>query len=148
MCLRFVLMTALWDVKLHSKREMKTVIEGAFIQEKKMLQRRDRQNLNFRKPRSEFPAWTHRSSRTQSRRAIRSRLNFRSDPRFPQAERAFQQQTVPVKANAEPLGHEGCLTRWAAVHASRCLAKSRTGSFLCSSHNLIIQSLLEGNETS
>lgn len=131
------------------KREMKTVIEGTFIQEKMIRQRRQvwiriwiSENWGLSLQLGLITPQGHKADMHPVALQVRPTLPI-SRKSLPTPN--FGNQWKPMLS---PLGHEGYLMRWAAGHASRCLAKSSTGSFLCSSHNLVIQSLLKGNATS
>lgn len=95
------------------------------------------QSFNFRELRSLLTAGTQHSPGTHGRRATRSRWTQSQDAT---STRAVQQGMVPVLSPAR--GWEPSMGNAARP------ANSSTGPCLCSSHHLIIQPALKGNETS
>lgn len=148
MCLRFVLRTTLWDVKLHSKernedsdrRCLYTGEEDPSVKRQVRIRIWISENwglslqLGLMTPQGHKADMLSACAWTSGQTYISHKQKELSSTKW--------SQRKPM------LSHEGYLMRWAAGHASRCLAKSSTGSFLCSLHNLIIHSPLKGNETS
>lgn len=130
------------------KREMRTVTEGAFIQEKIILQWRDWNESKFEFQKPEFWVYSLGSSLLKDTKQTRSlvTLKLQVTSTFLLSRKSFPAPSgARRKAGLSPLGHDGDVMRWAAGHASRCRAQSARDH--CSAHNLIIHSPLKGTET-